>query len=196
MILGLTTCLGACASAGFRYHTLIEAESGQPSAPATSQLRLVSVQVPAEVDAAQLVVRTSGNTLAMEPGDRWAAPLTDEIRGALDEAWRRDHGMVDVENAGTVSASVPRVGVQIQKMDSIVGEHVAVVANWWVAVGEGSQLRRLTCQSVLQEPAGADIDGLVVAEQRLFRSLASDVAGVVAETAGNEALVCPRPAAG
>jgi uncharacterized lipoprotein YmbA len=70
------------------------------------------------------------------------------------------------------------------------------VANWWVAVGEGSQLRRLTCQSVLQEPAGSGIDGLVSAEQRLFRSLAREVAVTVSTAVGNETLVCPRPGAG
>jgi hypothetical protein len=127
-----------------------------------------------------------------EPNDRRAAPLTDEIRGALDDAWRRSHGIEDVEGNGDVSESVPRIGIEIQKMDSAVGEHTLVVAHWWVAMGEGNDVQKISCHSVLVEKAEGAIDGLVGADQHLFKILAGEIAMALSPVSSPDTLACPK----
>ncbi|MFC3651544.1 membrane integrity-associated transporter subunit PqiC [Dyella humi] len=190
LVIGLAL-LSGCASPGFRYHTLQPAsDTAQMSSP-RYRVRLTVVQIPAEVDTEQLVVRASNNTLTREPVDRWAAPLTDEIRGALDDAWRRDYGVEDVQNGADASYSIPRVGVQVQKLDATLASHVELVANWWVASGDGAAAKSWSCQRVIVEPAQGGIDGVVNAQQRVFAALAGDIATGVIAMASHQVPVCP-----
>lgn len=191
LVIGLAL-LSGCASPGFRYHTLQPAaEHSAVSAP-HDQVRLTTVQIPAEADTDQLVVRTSNNTLSRETTDRWAAPLIDEIRGALDDAWQRDEGLEDVQNTGDGSRSIPQVGVQVQKLDAALGGNVELVATWWVSVGENATMKTWSCRRVIVEPAQGGIDGVVDAEQRVFRTLASDMAASVRVIRNQQIPICPQ----
>jgi uncharacterized protein len=190
LMIGLAL-LSGCASPGFRYHTLQPASDHSPVSMPHEQLRLTSVQIPAELDTEQLVVRAGNSTLLREPSDRWAAPLTDEIRSALDDAWRRDDGLDDMQNAGDGARSVPRVGVQVQKLDATLGGQVELVAQWWVSTGEGPAMKTWSCQKVLVEPAQGGIDGVVDAQQRVFRALAGDIAASVRATRQQPSSLCP-----
>jgi uncharacterized lipoprotein YmbA len=184
--------LAGCASVGLRYHTLQPAIGNPETSTSKFKARLTVVRIPAEVDTEQLVVRASGNTVVRESVDRWAAPLMDEIRGALDDAWRQDYGLEDVQDVGGAPRSIPQVGVQVQKLDATVGSHVELVANWWVSVDQGQGPKSWSCQRVLFEHAGAGIDELVNAQQRVFRSLAGDMASSVIAMINRQAPVCPE----
>lgn len=190
LVIGLAL-LGGCASPGFRYHTLQPASGQSATSTPHDKVRLTTVQIPAEVDTEQLIVRASNNTLLREPTDRWAAPLTDEIRGALDDAWRRDDNLEDVQNVGDESRYIPQVGVQVQKLDATLGGNVELVANWWVSTGEGSTIKTWSCQRVIVEPAPSDIDGVVDAQQRVFRMLADDMAASIRAMRNQQVPVCP-----
>jgi uncharacterized lipoprotein YmbA len=192
LMIGLAL-LSGCASPGFRYHTLQPASDHSPLSTPHDQLRLVTVQIPAELDTEQLVVRAGNDTLLREPSDRWAAPLTDEIRSALDDAWRRDDGLDDIQGAGEGTRSVPQVGVQVQKLDATIGGHVELVAHWWVSTGEGAAMRTWSCQQVIVEPAQAGIDGVVDAQQRVFRTLAGDMAASVRAARSQASSICATP---
>jgi uncharacterized lipoprotein YmbA len=191
LVIALALVAG-CTSTGLRYHTLQTAISN-PEAPASNvKVRLIAVQVPAEVDTDQLVVRESGNTLIRESADRWAAPLTDEIRGALDEAWRRDYGLQDVQGVGSPSSSIPQIGVRVQKLDATMGSHIELVATWWVTLDQDQAVKSWSCQRVFSEHAGGGIDELVDAQQRAFRSLAGDMASSVIAVSNHHAPACPE----
>jgi uncharacterized lipoprotein YmbA len=184
--------LAGCASSGFRYHTL-QPETNNPETSASKfKARLTTVQIPAELDTEQLVVRDSGNTLIRESADRWAAPLTDEIRAALGDAWRRDYGLDDVQGVDSATASIPRVGVQVQKLDATMGSHVELVASWWVSLDQGQKMKSWSCQRVFFEHANGGIDELVDAQQRVFRSLAGDMASSVIAVSNRQIPVCPE----
>ena len=187
MVLAL---LAGCASTGLRYHTLQPAAGNPGISTSTFKARLTVVQVPAEVDTEQLVVRASGNTLVRESTDRWAAPLTDEIRGALDDAWRRDYALEDVQGVGGVPHSTLQVGLQVQKLDATMGSHVELVANWWVSVDQEQGLKSWSCQRVFVDQAGVGIDELVNAQQRVFHSLAGEMASSVIAVINRQAPVC------
>jgi uncharacterized lipoprotein YmbA len=184
--------LAGCASTDLRYHTLQPAISNPETSTSKFKTRLTTVQIPAEVDTEQLVVRANGNTLIRESEDRWAAPLADEIKGALDNAWRQDYGLEDVQGAGAASHSIPQVGVQIQKLDAVVGSHVELVAKWWVSLDQAQAAKSWSCQRVYFEHAAGGIDDLVDAQQRVFRSLAGDMALSVIAMDSGQVPVCPE----
>lgn len=185
--------VAGCTSTGLRYHTLQPAVANPEIATSKYKARLIAVQVPAEVDTDQIVVRESSNTLAREPEDRWAAPLTDEIRAALGDAWRQDYGLEDVQGVAGAMPSIPQVGVRVQKLDAAMGSHVELVASWWVSPDQGSTMKSWSCQRVLFEHAGGGIDELVDAQQRVFRSLAGDIATSVIAMSNHQTPVCPEP---
>ena len=184
--------VAGCTSTGLRYHTLQPAISNPATSASKFKARLIVVQVPAEVDTDQLVVRENGNTLIRESEDRWAAPLTDEIRGALDDAWRQDYGLEDVQGVAGATPSIPQVGIRVQKLDVTMGSHVELVANWWVSLDQGPMVKSWSCQRVFLEHAGGGIDELVDAQQRAFRSLAGDMASSVITMSNHQAPVCPE----
>lgn len=183
--------LVGCAFTGFRFHTLQPGTSSPETSAAKFKARLTTVQIPAEVDTEQLVVRDSGNTLIREPADRWAAPLTDEIRAALGNAWRQDYGLDDVQGVDSTGASIPQVGVKIQKLDATMGSHVELVASWWVSLDQRQKMKSSSCQRVFFEHAAGGIDELVDAEQRVFRSLAGDMASSVIAMINRQPPFCP-----
>src|SRR5690606_22299560 len=77
--------LAACASAPVRYYTLLapaQAPTG-PATPADFDFELMPVGIPAQVDQPQLVIRQGGQGVAPLSGERWIAPLADEVRAAL-----------------------------------------------------------------------------------------------------------------
>ena len=182
--------LVGCASAGFRYHTLQPAPRYVEESAPKYQVRLTAVYIPAEVDTDQLVVRMGNNTLAHEPADRWAAPLTDEIRGALDDAWRRDYGLEDVQGIDDPMRAAPQLEVKILKLDATLGSHVEVVAEWRVSWDGNQAVKYWSCQRRFVEHADAGINALVDAQQRVFHSLASEIGASVITVIGHHVPSC------
>lgn len=179
-----------CASTGFRYHTLLPAVDIPDVSTTKFKVRLTEVQVPAELDTEQLVVRESSNTLLREPNDRWAAPLTDEIRAALDDAWRQDYGLEDVEGVVGAPHSIPLLGIQVQKLDAKMGSDVELVATWWVSLDQAQAEKSWSCQRVFLEHAGSGMDELVNAQQHVFRSLAGAMASSVIAISNHQVFPC------
>jgi uncharacterized protein len=182
--------VAGCASAGFRYHTLQPAVDAPAGSTTKFKVRLTEVQIPAELDTEQLVVRESGNTLIREPNDRWAAPLTDEIRAALDDAWRRDYALEDVQGVVGAPHSVPLVAVQIQELDAKMGADVELVATWWVSLDQAQAIKSWSCQRVFLEHTGSGVDELVDAQQRVLRSLAGAMASSVIAISNRQVPLC------
>src|SRR6185312_11842720 len=74
--------LAGCASAPLHYYTLMTpagSTAGNAAAPAPYPFELLPVGVPAQVDVPQLVVREGGQGVQPLDGQRWIAPLGDEV---------------------------------------------------------------------------------------------------------------------
>lgn len=173
----LALVLGACASpAPIHYHTLLApAQEAAASAPAPFLIEVLPVGVPAQVDQPQLVLRQGEGGVLMPEGERWAAPLADELRAALADALSRDLGTRDVAGlARPAGATVLRIGIQVRRFDSVPASHVLLEADWSLApVGaEG----RLFCHSVERVAAGPAYADLVRAHQQALAAVAARIA--------------------
>jgi len=186
--------LAACSSAPLHYYTLIpapdsaQAESAAPSA--NFQFELMPIGVPAQDDVPQLVVRQGGQSVTLLNGERWAAPLADEVRGALVvELARRTHAQDISGTAPTHGKAVLRIKVDLRRFDSSPGNYAQIDATW--TVRELGSQAVLTCSSRIEQSVGQGYMGLVAGHQQALATLAGQIASVAPAMAEGRVPACP-----
>ena len=183
--------LAACASEPARYYTLLApapAEAGTAS-PASFNFELMPVGIPAQVDQPQLVIRQGGQGVAPLSGQRWIAPLADEVRAALSADLAKALHAQDA--TGLPSGGKPRlrIKVDLRRFDSAPGDYALVDAAWSVRQLQGDAM--LACTSQFREPVGAGYDALVEGHQRALARLAGAIAQVAGPVAAGQSPACP-----
>ncbi|MBP1475048.1 membrane integrity-associated transporter subunit PqiC [Frateuria sp. MAH-13] len=183
--------LAACASEPARYYTLLApapAEAGTAS-PAPFNFELMPVGIPAQVDQPQLVIRQGGQGVAPLSGQRWIAPLADEVRAALSADLAKALHAQDA--TGLPSGGKPRlrIKVDLRRFDSAPGDYALVDAAWSVRQLQGDAM--LACTSQFREPVGAGYDALVEGHQRALARLAGAIAQVAGPVAAGQSPACP-----
>lgn len=129
--------LAACgASPPVRYHTLMGPVSEVEAASASGAALLVEVLpviVPERVNREEIVLVGADGTLDLRQGERWAAPLADEVRQIIGDAlWRRLRA-ADIYAAPLPSGSAAspyRLAVRIERLDAVPGRMAAVAGSW------------------------------------------------------------------
>ena len=197
----MATCaaaaLAACSSAPVPYYTLIpppdNVQTTNVGPVANFQFELMPVGVPAQDDVPQLVVRQGGQSVAMLDGERWIAPLADEVRGALSVDLSRQMNAQDISSGiGVDGKPVLRIKVDLRRFDSSPGNYALVEATWTVRALKGQTV--LTCNSRINQSVGQGYEGLVAAHQHALSTLAGQIATVAPAIAtGNVPTTCPAP---
>ena len=186
----LSTLLAACSTSKLpeRFHTLLPADAAEvpmqaatqatsASAPAASPLYVdvLPVRIPPQVDHAQWAVRQPDDSLLLLEQDRWAAPLQDELRGAIVARLTSRWGAMDVRGVAPPQASVWRVRVDVQRFESVPGREARIEAAWSVLSTQHGATA-LVCRSVMQESAAqASIASLAEAHRRAVTRLADEI---------------------
>jgi uncharacterized lipoprotein YmbA len=154
---------------------------------------LLPVCVPAQVDQPQLVVREGGQGVALLSGERWIAPLGDEIRDALSADLARELHSQDVGGQPDNAKPRLRIKLDLRRFDSAPGSYALIEGSWSVRLLQGSHPAALVCTSRVSEAVGPGYDALVAGHQRALGQLAMQIA-TVARTLGNgQAASCPAP---
>ena len=132
--LGAAVALAACASAPVHYYTLVAPDDpGRVPAgtdPATIRFELLSFGVPADVDQPQLVVREGSERVALLDGERWIAPLSDEVHAALAADLARALPGQDVSALGAGGKPVLRIKLDLRRFESVPGAYALIEAAW------------------------------------------------------------------
>jgi uncharacterized protein len=185
--------LAACASAPMHYYTLVPAPDSQQDAGAPAaafQFELLPVGIPAQVDVPQLVIRQGGQSVALLDGERWIAPLGDEVRSALSVDLSHRLNAQDIGNGLPVDGKpVVRIKIDLRRFESSPGQYALIDATWSVRPLKGDAV--LTCSSHISENAGAGYDGLVAAHQQALSELAGRIAAVAPALAAGSSPACP-----
>lgn len=186
--------LAACASAPLQYYTLIPApDDAQPESaapPANFQFELMPVGVPAQDDVPQFVVRQGGQSVALLNGQRWVAPLADEVRGALAVDLARRMHAPDISGGSPANGKpVLRIKVDLRRFDSSPGNYALIDATW--TVRELRSQAVLTCTSRINESVGQGFGDLVAGHQRALSTLAGQIASVAPAMAAGSVPECP-----
>lgn len=177
-----TLLLAACASQPpVRFHSLVPAVVASPAAaapqPAAGDAALVvelaPVGVPAAVDQPQWVLRASDESLRVLEGERWVAPLRDELRAAVMARLAERFNAVDARTqAGPASGW--RLRIEVQRFESMLGREAWLEAAW-SATSVAMPGLHVSCTSRLHEPAGADMPSLAAAHRRAVQRLADQI---------------------
>lgn len=192
--------LAACASAPLHYYTLVAPETvGAAAQPAASDAALpfavLPVSVPAQVDQPQLVVRDGAQRVLLLNGERWIAPLADELRSALAADLARELGSQNTTGLPDNGAPGLRIKLEVQQFDSWPGSHALLAGTWSVRVvhgkGPDAAPQALTCASSVRVPVGTGYAALVQGHQRAVAMLAARVATVARALGGGQAATCP-----
>ena len=179
--LGAGTGAGAgCRSASTHYYTLVPAADAAP-APATTELQIdvLAVDVPPDVDRAEMVVRQGPGELTPVETRSWIAPLSFEIRRAFSDDLGRELGARDISGV-TPADGVPtyRIKLVVQRFESLLGKRAVIDAISTVRAATGTS-PALVCSHHASEPARAGYDGIAEAHQRALASIAKQIAASV-----------------
>lgn len=177
----LAWLLAGCASAPVRYYTLVPSSNdtapSMPLAPAAFDFELLPVSVPAQDDQPQLVIRQGGQGVAVLQGERWVAPLGDEIRAALSMHLAGYLRRADVSGLPHQDRPVMRVKVDVRRFDSQPGAYALLDAAWSLhLVGKPDVSPVLACTSRISESVGSGYDALVRGHQQALSALAAEIA--------------------
>ena len=155
----LAASLAACGSSEpLRYHTLSRPGAATSSRGSAAMLvEVLPIAVPERINREDLVLTGPGGQLDVRDGDRWAAPLGDEIRQLVDDSlWRRLRAADTYAAPVAVSADgLPqyRLALRLERLEAIPGQRAVSEATW--------TLRRLPqgkpaiCRALAVEPLPA-----------------------------------------
>ncbi|HEY0199306.1 MAG TPA: PqiC family protein [Rhodanobacter sp.] len=192
--------LAACASAPLHYYTLVP-PAGEPAgmvspfagSGASMPFELLPVSVPAQVDQPQLVVREGSQGVALLDGERWIAPLGDELRGALSADLARELHSQDASGLPDNDKLRLRIKLDVRRFDSQPGSYALIEGNWSVRVLHGASESAVACTSRISESVGPGYDALVQGHQQAIGQLAGQIAVAARALADGQAAACPAP---
>lgn len=192
--------LAACASAPLHYYTLVAPATDAGSSGTTSAasvrsvpFQLLPVTVPAQVDQPQLVVRQGGQSVSLLNGERWVAPLADEVRSALSTDLARQLHSADVSALPGNDSPLLRIKLDVRRFDSQPGSYALIDGSWSVRAmhGASGQGGIVSCSSRISETVGPGYDALVEGHQRAIARLAGQIAAAAQSLGNGQTPTCP-----
>jgi uncharacterized lipoprotein YmbA len=190
--------LAACASAPLHYYTLVSPASeltGGPVSPSAESgaalpFELLPVSVPAQVDQPQLVVREGGQGVALLEGERWIAPLGDEVRSALSADLARELHSQDVSGLPGNDKPLLRIKLDVRRFDSQPGSYALIEGSWSLRLLHGTHQAGVSCTSRVSETVGPGYDALVQGHQQALARLAAQIAAAARSLQSGQAATC------
>ena len=205
---GLMLFLAGCTSSPIHYYTLVPPVTGSIAGPdsktgdssstlvaVSPPFELLPVSVPAQVDQPQLVVRQGGQAVVLLDGERWIAPLGDEVRGALSADLARKLHSQDVTGLPESDKPLLRIKLDLRRFDSLPGSYALIEGTWSVRILHAAERGALACTSRISEVVGPGYDALVQGHQRAIGQLATQIAGVARSLGSGKKPACPVPQA-
>lgn len=203
-VISAVLALSACASAPLHYYTLVPSAQQQPANAGDAAglpFELLPVSVPAQVDQPQLVVREGGQSVALLNGERWIAPLVDEVRSALSADLMQQLGSRDVSGVAENDKPTLRIKLDLRRFDSQPGSYALIEGAWSVhllqaensSAKSNSHAGTVSCSSRIRETVGPGYNALVQGHQRAIAELAGQIATVARQLGNGHTAHCPAP---
>jgi len=195
-VLGWLAGVGAaCTSAPIRYYTLIPPPDqsvavGEP----TLAIDVRVVHIPPELDRSELMVRTGPTETALLENERWASPIHEEIKEAVQLELQR---LLEPRSGSSPTLAKLAVDIDVQRLEAELGRYARLVASWSANLsGSGpipDRARAPTCTF----RAAAEIHGgyaaMVTGYQREIAAFAAAIAAGVRRAASGIDAACPAP---
>ena len=175
--------LSACSSPVTRYYTLAEpAPATAPRSATPLFVELAPLALPERLARPQMVVRkanAASTEVEVLEQHRWSSSFESELRDALASGVAARLGAADSTRGGRQTGQPAwRIAVQVRQFDAIDGTRVDAALSWTLRRTDAD--RSAACQWSASEPAGAGIDALAQAAQRLTARASEAIARHVA----------------
>lgn len=180
LLLVVALTVVACRSDGPSFYTLVAPPRDTAASPSNElQLDVLPVDVPPEVDRAEMVVREGRGQLTPVDTRSWISPLPREIRRAFANELSQELGARDIAGISAVEG-IPtyRIKLAVQRFESVLGKQALVEAISTVRDANGT-VPVLVCSHRASEDAKPGFDGLAEAHQRALQTIAKQVAASV-----------------
>ena len=185
-VIAMVTAVSGCSSAPTHFYTLLPPPSNTSVPEASFAVHVEPVVVPAENDQAAWLVRVSPSEVAVLDGERWAAPLSEELHAAFADTLQEQLGARDVEASGNKKTKYI-IHIAIRRFESIPGQQALIDADWSVR-SEGSVA--LMCTSQASQNVAAGYAALAAGHQQIVRTMAVQMAAAVRAMEAHHP-VCP-----
>ena len=191
----------ACTSAPVHYYTLTPTpEKTRAASETTVAIDVRVVQIPSQLDRAELMVRTGPTELTLLENERWASPVKNEIKDALRlELQRRLGGMTGSHPAFaklTLDIDVRHLEAEFGRYALLEASWSATLASWSATLSAADQrsngARVTTCRFQADEKIDAGYVGMVEGYQREIAALADAIAAVLTSSASGIDAPCQR----
>jgi uncharacterized protein len=186
----VTGACGSCASAPIHYYSLTSAPNAMSpgTRPACCNLEVASVQIPAEVDRAELVARQSDSELVVLDNEAWISPLRDEIKSALlNEIGLRMSG----RKAEATAPQKITVRVHVQHFESVPASYALVQVAWRLTLSLPSNEVTCDCQTTAKMEVAPGVPALIRGHQQALAKVGDQIAASILELQQGGDPPCP-----
>jgi uncharacterized lipoprotein YmbA len=176
----LTSCATALPEHFYALNT-DTAPNGAVSNNAEFSLSVDRITLPEMVDRPQIVLSSADHTVRLMEAQRWAESLRQAIPRVVIGNLRRQfpRASIAASNASTVSAQPTfKVAMDIDRLDSRLGERVDVVVHWRLRNATG--VVRDSVSTLRENLDGTSFDALVAAHDKILGRLSSDIGEAIA----------------
>jgi uncharacterized lipoprotein YmbA len=185
----ISSLLASCTSTSPRFYSLVPPERNPSTRAATDfRLEVEPVRIPAQVDRFELVTRLPDGGIAIADGDRWIAPVADELQSALSVELLRRLGGADPDATKTASVSVR---LNVERFESSPNQYALIEASWHLELKGPRKDLRVVCRTRAYEKLTGGYPEMVRGYQRAVALIADQIATVAQESVGGEAAPCP-----
>jgi uncharacterized lipoprotein YmbA len=186
-----TTGIG-CSSTPVRYYTLVSPpEQTSPVAEATLAIDVRVLHIPAQLKRAELMARTGLTEVTLLENERWASPVSDEIKDALRLELQRRQGRLSGLQAASTKLTID---IDVRHFEAEPGKYALLEVSWSADLSGAGQrnggARAATCTFRADERIQTGYAGMVEGYQREIAALAEAIVAVLASSANGSDVTC------
>jgi uncharacterized lipoprotein YmbA len=183
-----------CTSAPVRYYTLTPPpDKTLPASKISPAIDVRVVHTPPQLNRSELMVRTGPTELTLLENERWASPVSDEIKDAVRlELQRRLGRMTELRPAFTKLT----LDIDVQHLEAELGRYVLLEVSWSAilsATGQRSNgAQATTCTFQIEEKIPTGYAGIVEGYQREIAALADAIVAALTSPASGVDAPCQK----
>jgi uncharacterized lipoprotein YmbA len=153
------------------------------------RLQVDPVRIPAQVDRLELVTRLPDGGIAIADGDKWIAPVADELQNALSVELR--HRLAGADPADATGSDSVSVRLNVERFESSPNRYALIEASWRLELKEAGKQMRVVCRTRAYEQVRGGYPEMVRGYQRAVAVIADQIAAVAQKSIGGAAAECP-----
>jgi uncharacterized lipoprotein YmbA len=180
LVFGLAGC---GASTPLRYHALSSGGTAPlASGSAALLVEVLPIAVSERINREEVVLTGADGQLDVRSGDRWAAPLADEMRQLVDDSLWRQLRATDIYVApvATTNTTLPqyRLALRVERLEAVPGRQAVAEASWTLRrlpQGQPAICRTGLSEALSSSSTEAAVAGLARASARLAEAIAASL---------------------